>query len=799
MKFSEQWLREWVSPALATQALAEQVTMAGLEVDAVERVAAVFSGVVVAEVLSREPHPDADKLSVCRVDDGSAEPVQVVCGAPNVAVGQKVAFARVGAVLPDDTKADGFKIKKAKLRGVESRGMICSASELGLAEETSPGILELPLDAPGGVDLRDWMGLEDATIEVDLTPNRGDCLSLKGLAREVGVLNRLAVVEPAVSAQAAVHDASFPVHVSAVEACPRYVGRIVRNVDVNATTPLWMVERLRRSGVRAISPLVDITNYVMLELGQPMHAFDLANLEQAIEVRYAREGETLVLLDGQRIALRSDTLIIADAEKPLAMAGVMGGECSGVSDATRDVFLEAAFFTPLAVAGQARSYGLHTDASHRFERGVDPALTRQAIERATQLLLAIAGGEPGPLSETASPDHLPAEQHILLRAARLEQCLSMPLPGEEVIDILTRLGMQVSAQGDTSWRVGVPSWRFDVAIEEDLIEELARIHGYNRLPVRRPAARLSLQADDEARQPLSRLRRQLVARGYQEAISYSFVAPELQALLAPGVEAPRLANPISSDMAVMRASLLPGLLKALMHNLNRQQQRVRLFESGLVFRGDLDSLEQTAMLGGLVCGPRDPEGWAARRDDVDFFDLKGDLESLLAMGGNRDAWRFEPAEHPALHPGQTAAVLHLGQRVGWIGALHPAVRAELGLKSDPLVFEIELDRLVRGRLPRFAALSRYPEVRRDLALVVDESVAVQALLDTLRDQAGEWLTDLHLFDVYQGAGIAEGYKSVALGLTWQHPSRTLNDEEINQLVEAIVAESRQRLGAELRG
>lgn len=799
MKFSEQWLREWVSPNLATQALADQVTMAGLEVDAVERVAGVFSGVVVAEVLSREPHPNADKLSVCRVDDGSAEPAQVVCGAPNVAAGQKVAFARVGAVLPDDAKADGFKINKAKLRGVESRGMICSASELGLAEETSPGILELPLDAPAGADLRDWMGLDDATIEVDLTPNRGDCLSLKGLAREVGVLNRLAVVEPDVSAQAAVHDASFPVRVSAVEACPRYVGRIVRNVDVNATTPLWMVERLRRSGVRAISPLVDITNYVMLELGQPMHAFDLANLEQAIEVRYAREGETLMLLDGQRIALRSDTLIIADAEKPLAMAGVMGGEFSGVSDATRDVFLEAAFFTPLAVAGQARSYGLHTDASHRFERGVDPALTRQAIERATQLLLAIAGGEPGPLSETASPDHLPNERHVVLRAARIEQCLSMPLPGEEVVDILTRLGMQVSAQGDTCWRVGVPSWRFDVAIEEDLIEELARIHGYNRLPVRRPAARLSLQADDETRQPLARLRRQLVARGFQEAISYSFVAPELQALLAPGVEAPRLANPISSDMAVMRASLLPGLVKALMHNLNRQQQRVRLFESGLVFRGDLDSLEQTAMLGGLVCGTRDPEGWTARRDDVDFFDLKGDLESLLAMGGDHGAWRFEPAEHPALHPGQTAAVLHLNQRVGWIGALHPAVRAELGLKSDPLVFEIELDRLVRGRLPRFAALSRYPEVRRDLALVVDESVAVQALLDTLRDQAGEWLTDLHLFDVYQGAGIAEGYKSVALGLTWQHPSRTLNDEEINQLVEAIVAESRQRLGAELRG
>lgn len=792
MKFSEQWLREWVSPQLAAQALADQITMAGLEVDAVEPVADTFTGVVVASVTDKVQHPDADKLSVCQVDDGSGESVQVVCGAPNVAVGQKVPFARVGAVLPGD-----FQIKRAKLRGQESRGMVCSASELGLEEGTSAGILVLPATAPVGEDFRTWMELEDNTIEVDLTPNRGDCLSIKGLAREVGVLNRLAIEGPAIEAQPARHDQRFPIRVSDPERCPRYVGRIIRGVNVEAETPLWMVERLRRSGVRSIDPVVDITNYVMLELGQPMHAFDLANLNEGIEVRLAREGERLVLLDGQEIALRDKTLIIADRRGPLAIAGVMGGEHSGVSPETRDIFLESAFFSPLAVAGQARSYGLHTDASHRFERGVDPALAAVAVERATQLLGEITGGDAGPVVDVTSREHMPSSSRIELRAARLEQALGMPLDAETVVDILQRLGMAVSetAQG---WSAEAPSWRFDIAIEEDLIEEVARIHGYNRLPVRRPVARLALRPDHEGRQPLSRLRRQMVARGYQEAISYSFVSPELQRTLMPEAQSPRLANPISSDMAVMRASLFPGLLKALEHNLNRQQNRVRLFESGLIFKGELDSLEQTAMLGGLACGPRDPEGWAAGRENVDFYDVKGDLESLLGMSGDEAAWRFEPGRHPALHPGQTARVLCRGEPVGWIGTLHPAVRAELGLKVDPVLFEVRLDALSHGRLPSFSPLSRYPEVRRDLALLVEETLPVQDLLDCVRAQAGDWLTELRLFDVYRGKGVTEGNKSVALGLTWQHPSRTLNDDEINRLVDAIVTESGQRFGARLR-
>ncbi len=793
MKFSEQWLREWVSPQLATQALADQITMAGLEVDALEPVAAAFEGVVVAEVLEKAQHPDADKLSVCRVDDGSGEPVQVVCGAPNVAVGQKVPFARVGGVLPGD-----FKIRKAKLRGQESRGMICSASELGLEEEASPGILELPASAPVGEDFRDWLGLNDHTIAMDLTPNRGDCLSLKGMAREVGVLNRLPVAGPATQPVAATHDDTFPVRVEDAEHCPRYIGRLIRGVDVTAATPLWMVERLRRSGIRSIDPVVDVTNYVMLELGQPLHAFDRANLHGAVVVRLARAGERLVLLDGQEVTLTDDTLVIADERGPLAIAGVMGGEHSGVSAETRDIFLESAFFAPLVVAGQARRYGLHTDASHRFERGVDAELAREAAERATALLLQITGGEPGPLVEVVSDEHLPAERRVRLRAARLEQALGKALPAEEVTEILQRLGMAVEGD-DQGWSAVAPSWRFDIAIEEDLIEEVARIHGYNRLPVRRPQARLALRPDHEARTPLGRLRRQMVARGYYEAVTYSFVAPELQRALLPEAVSPVLANPISADLSVMRASLFPGLVRALEHNLNRQQTRVRLFETGLIFRGELDDLQQLPMLGALVCGSREPEGWAASRDAVDFFDLKGDLESLLAMGGDPEAWRFEPAEHSALHPGQCARILHRGEEAGWIGTLHPAVRAQLGLKVDAVLFEVRLDALTHGRVPAFTPLSRFPEVRRDLAFLVDEDLPMQALLDTIRSQAGEWLTESRLFDVYQGKGVSEGRKSVALGLTWQHPSRTLNDEEINQLVDAIITESRQHLGAEPRG
>ncbi|WP_030073165.1 phenylalanine--tRNA ligase subunit beta [Halomonas alkaliantarctica] len=792
MKFSEQWLRDWVAPQLDTQAIADQITMAGLEVDGIEAVASPFSGVVVAEVLTKAKHPDADKLNVCTVNDGTGEPVQVVCGAPNVDVGQKIPFAQVGGVLPGD-----FKIKKAKLRGVESRGMICSASELGLAEEVSPGIFVLPASAPVGVNFREYMQLDDMTIEVDLTPNRGDCLSIKGLAREVGVLNRLPVSGPEMATVDASISDTFSVRIEAPEQCPRYLGRIIKDVDVSAETPLWMVERLRRSGVRSIDPVVDVTNYVMLELGQPLHAFDRDNLHGGITVRLAGKDERLTLLDGQEVALRSETLVIADDNGPLAMAGVMGGENSGVNEKTDTIFLESAYFTPLAIAGQARSYGLHTDASHRFERGVDPALARVAIERATKLLMEICGGQAGPVVESSSSEYLPAPRNIVLREARLESALSKRLPAEDVTDILQRLGLAVDKQGD-GWSVTAPSWRFDLAIEEDLIEEIARIHGYNNLPVRRPAARLALRPANEAMLTQAQLRNQMVARGFQEAITYSFVAPDLQTALLPDAVSPVLANPISSDLSVMRASLFPGLVRALEHNLNRQQTRVRLFETGLVFNGHLDNLTQVPMMGALVCGSREPEGWSGAKAQVDFYDLKGDLESLLALGGAFDAWRFEPDEHPSLHPGQTAKLLHNGKPAGWIGALHPQVRAKLGLKVDAVMFEVRLDALSEGAIPAFEPLSRYPEVRRDLAFTVKAETPVQALLDCAKAQAGDYLKDIRLFDVYAGKGVADGDKSIALGLTWQHASRTLNDDEINLLVDSIIAQVRSELGAELR-
>ncbi|WP_110641533.1 phenylalanine--tRNA ligase subunit beta [Salinicola sp. CPA57] len=792
MKFSEAWLREWVSPALGTQALADAITMAGLEVDGIEPVGAIFQGVVVATVVAKAPHPDADKLNVCQVDDGSGERVQVVCGAPNVDIGQKVPFARVGAVLPDD-----FKIKRAKLRGVESCGMICSASELGLEEGRSEGIYVLPGDAPVGKDFRAWLQLDDHTIEVDLTPNRGDCLSLRGIAREVGCVTGAKVIEPSIAPIAARNNAQFAVEVSDSEWCPRYLGRIIRDVDASASTPLWMRERLRRGGIRSIDPAVDVTNYVMLELGQPMHAFDLDALKGGIQVRRAHAGERLTLLDGQDVVLNEDTLVIADHDRALAIAGVMGGEATGVTGETRNLFLEAAYFSPLAVAGKARDFGLHTDASHRFERGVDPDITRPAMERATQLLTAIVGGSPGPITEVRQPAHLPRRADVELRRERLSACLGVRLPDEEIHRIFRSLGMASSAPGQ-SWRVQIPSWRFDISIEEDLIEEIARLHGYNRLPVRRPQARLGLKADDEATRPLRRLRRHMVSRGYQEAVTYSFVSPELQALIIPNGVSPTLANPISSDMSVMRHSLFPGLIKALTHNLNRQQHRVRLFETGLVFQGELDELVQTSMFGGLICGTRDVEGWSSRRDSVDFYDLKGDLESLIALGGNAEEWTFVPAAHPALHPGRSASLCRDGQVVGWLGALHPGIRAQLDIKPEVYVFEVEQAALTQGVIPKFEPLSRYPEVRRDLAFVLREDVEIAPLIESIRSRAGDWLTQWQLFDVYRGKGVDDGDKSIALGLTWQHPSRTLNDEEINQLIADVVEVAQARFGARLR-
>lgn len=790
MKFSEQWLRELVQPQIGTQELADQLSLSGLEVDDVEGVAGEFSGVVVGEILTAEQHPNADKLQVCQVNDGE-QTVQVVCGAPNARAGLKTAFARVGAVLPGD-----FKIKKAKLRQVESFGMLCAEDELGLSDDHG-GIMELAADAPVGQDIREFLNLNDKIIDVDLTPNRGDCLSIAGMAREVGVLNKAAVAEVEAPAIAPVIDDRFDVELVDANGCPRYLGRVIRNINPGVTTPLWMQEKLRRSGVRSIDPVVDVTNFVLLELGQPMHAFDLSKLDSGIRVRKAEQGEKLVLLDGQEVELNADTLVIADAKGPVAMAGIMGGEPTSVTDETRDIFLESAFFAPLAIAGRARSYGLHTDSSHRFERGVDWKQQRKAIERATALLLDIVGGEAGPVIEAVNESELPPVQQVELRHAKVTAMLALEIPAAEIEEILTRLGMQLTAV-DGGWKVQVPSYRFDISIEVDLIEEIARVYGYNNLPVHTPTAKLPIPPIAEARLTLQSLRRHLVARGYQEAITYSFIETELQKSFDDQHEAIALANPISAEMAVMRTTLWPGLAKALQYNQHRQQARVRLFETGQRFLPKADELVQENVIAGILAGNRDAEGWTAGKEKLDFFDAKGDLESLLALGGRGNQFSFVADRHVALHPGQTARIEQNGETVGYIGALHPSLVKQLDLNGPVYLFEVSLDAVTGGKLPRFSSLSKFPESRRDLAVVADQATGFDAIRQVVEAEAGEFLKQVTLFDVYQGQGIEPGRKSLALGLTWQHPSRTLNEEEINSAVSAVVSALRERCGATLR-
>jgi len=794
MRFSEAWLREWVSPPIDTATLTAQLTMAGLEVDAVESAAPGFSGVVVGLVLAAEPHPDAVKLRVCRVDAGQRELLQIVCGAANVAAGMKVPVALVGAVLPGD-----LQIKPAKLRGVESSGMICSAVELGLAE-TSEGILPLPAEAQIGADLRAWLQLDDACIEVDLTPDRGDCLSLAGIAREVGVINRSPVAGPRIDPVAPTIDDRFTVRLEAGPACPRYVCRIVRNVAVGAETPLWMRERLRRSGLRSLGPLVDVTNYVLLELGQPLHAFDLARLDGEIRVRMAEPGERLTLLNGDEAALRPDTLVIADARVPVALAGIMGGAGSAVGEGTRDILLESAFFAPAAISGKARSYGLHTDSSHRFERGVDTGLQVRAIERATRLLLDLVGGKPGPVVEVLSPGDLPKRAALLLRRARVRQVLGIELADADVEDILTRLGMEVSPTAD-GWEVLPPSSRFDTVLEVDLIAEIGRIHGYDNIPIAHAPTAATTRAPAETAFDLDRARLALVARGYQEVITYSFVSPELQALVDPGRPVLALANPISAELSVMRTGLWPGLLQAACQNLARQQQRVRLFESGLRYLpepGETGVPRQDAVLGGLVVGPVDPEQWGQAPQGADFFDLKADVEAILMLTGCPDAYAFVPAEHPALHPGQTARIERDGREVGILGMLHPALAARLDIGTDAYLFELVLDGLSAGRLPAFRYLSKFPSIRRDIAILVGTGVSRAEIEACIAAAEPDLLTEIVLFDVYQGEKIESGRKSLALGLILQASSQTLTDQEVDRCIARILAQLESDIGARLR-
>jgi phenylalanyl-tRNA synthetase beta chain len=698
----------------------------------------------------------------------------------------------VGAELPGD-----FKIKKAKLRGVPSNGMLCSASELGLAESSS-GLMELPADAPIGENFRTYLQLDDVTIELGLTPNRGDCLSLAGIAREAGVLNQAAVQGPVASAVAATIEDTVSITVAAAAECPRYLGRVIRGVNVAAETPLWMRERLRRSGTRSLGPVVDVTNYVLLELGQPMHAFDLGQLSGGIQVRLARAGEKLKLLNEQEVELDASTLVIADDKGPLAMAGVMGGADSAVGDATQDIFLESAFFTPASVAGRARRYGLHTDSSHRFERGVSPELAAQAMARATALLLEIAGGSAGPLIEAASLQHLPEPRVITLRHARVERILGTTVVKETIEAILGRLEMQLVPGGE-GWQVTPPAFRFDIGIEEDLIEEIGRIVGYSNLPSSRPQAALRMGERPEAQLGKGDLAAVLVARGYQEAITYTFVEPKMQQLLDPQREPIALANPISADMSVMRTTLWAGLLPVLQRNLNRQQGRVRLFEYGMRFlplQGG--AMQQDNVLAGIVFGNVLPEQWAATEQKLDFFDVKGDVEALLALSGRLEAFSFNAESHPALHPGQSARILLDGKAVGWLGAAHPSLESQLGLSGQTFLFEIEATALLSGTVAKFSEISKYPAIRRDIALVLDRDIPASAVIATARKAAPDTLQNLKLFDLYQGEHIDSGRKSIAMGLTLQAQSRTLTDDEVDSAIEQIVTTLANELGAALR-
>jgi len=777
MRISENWLREWVNPDLNTDELVAQLTMAGLEVDSVECAAPKLDNIVVASVVKREQHPQADRLSLCQVDDGSGELVQVICGASNVREGLKVPFARIGAELP------GFKIKKAKLRGVESFGMICSEQELQMAD-SSNGILELPADAPVGQAISEYLALNDSLIEIDLTPNRGDCLSIAGVAREVAANNPVALTPVGIEPVTAAIDNRIDVELINAEACPAYTGRIIRGVNPSAQTPMWMREKLRRCGLRPISPVVDVTNYILIELGQPMHGFDLTKLSGGIRVRNAQAGEKLTLLDGSALECRDDTLVIADHDKALALAGIMGGLDSSVQDDTRDILLEAAFFAPAHIAGKARSYGLHTDSSHRFERGVDPQLQTLAMERATRLIIDIMGGEAGPVVQVTSPEHMPTNPEVTLRHARIERMLGIDVSEQQVEQILRDLDMSVSA-GAGEWTVRAPSYRFDITIEADLIEEIGRIIGYNNIPGTREAAHATMSSFSEQRVSLNQVRDALVGLGYYEAITYSFVSPELQAILDPGQATLSLSNPISADMSEMRTRLLPGLVQAVRHNLNRQQNRVRLFETGLCFVPGEQGLVQRPHVGAVISGSAQPESWADKQRPADFFDIKGDLQALMRMA-RAAVFEFCPSQNPVLHPGQSADILVDGNTVGYVGVLHPAVLQKLGVQQNLLAFEIEAKYLTASALPAFAELSRFPAIRRDLALLVEQDIDAQQLINSVTSLQSSIIKDVFVFDVYTGGELKKNLKSIALGLILQDFSRTLVDEDVDQIVDQVL-------------
>jgi phenylalanyl-tRNA synthetase beta chain len=794
MKVPYSWLAEWTELPWEAAELGSRLTMAGFELEALEPAAPPFTGVVVAEILSAERHPQADKLQVCCVSAGSGAPLQIVCGASNARAGLKSALAIVGARLPGDVT-----IGAAKLRGVASQGMLASARELGLAEASS-GILELPADAPVGQPLREYLRLDEVVLDLNVTPNRGDAMSVLGIAREVAALTGKGLTGPEIKPLRASGTATFPVRLAAADACPRFAGCIVRGIDNRAPPPLWMRERLRRAGLRSISPVVDVTNYVMLELGQPMHAYDLGKLKSGITVRLARPGEAVALLDGTRVSAEADVLLITDADGPVGLAGIMGGERTAVTPDTTEVFFESAFFAPAALLGRARRFGLTTDASQRFERGVDPTQQARAIERALSLLTPIAGGTAAPIEVTESTAHLPQRPAAPLRAGQLQRLLGVALPSGRVIETLERLNMKVKAAAE-GWQVTPPAYRFDIGIEADLIEEVARIVGFEAIP----------ETDAQARQRFGRLPTEhpaeaavllaLAARGYSEAISYAFVDPALQAQLFPDRPALALSNPIASDLSVMRISLWPGLLRAALENQHRQADRIRLFEHGTRFEVQGGATREIDTLAGVAIGARLPEQWAVPKElrpAVDFYDVKGDVAALLAATGETESFEFQAGVLPALHPGRAARVLRRNRPVGWLGELHPNLVRALDFTYAPVLFELDAETALAMRRVTYQEISRFPQVRRDLAVVIDEAVTLSTLAERVTLAASSLLRDLRVFDVYRGTGLEPGRKSVAFGLIFQDISRTLTDDDVDRLMAAVKADLRENLNARFR-
>jgi phenylalanyl-tRNA synthetase beta chain len=790
MKFSEKWLRQFVNPSVDSETLMHQLTMAGLEVDGHEPACLPFEGLVVAEVKSVSKHPDADKLHICEVDCGEKENLTIVCGAPNVMEGMRTVLAKVGASL-----ADKPILEAVALKGVTSYGMLCSASEIGLGEDND-GIIELSAYEPIGKSLKELVDIDDNIIEISLTPNRGDCLSLRGIAREVAVFNKIGTTENKINSVKAISKASRNIKLTAETACPRYVGRVIENVDVSVQTPLWLSEKLRRSGIRSINIVVDITNFVLLELGQPMHAFDNDYLKGDIEVRYPKEGEQLKLLDESEHKLKPETLVISDDSGPLAMAGLMGGFDSAVTTQSKNIFLESAFFKPEVIIGEARLYGLHTDSSHRFERGVDPQLQKNAIERATELIIQLCGGEAGSITEKISNDNLPKNKEVILRKAQINRILGIELEDQFVTETFSSLEMSCKYK-EKQWFVVAPSHRFDINIEVDLIEELARIYSYDAISVAIPNNHLKMSIPNPVHISVKQIREILINRDYQEVITYSFIDPEHNKLLKDKEKTLVLANPIAPELSEMRTSLLPGLLNSLQYNVKRQRERVRIFETGLVFEGDVD-LKQESHIGGLIYGNTHEKQWDIKNISTDFYDMKSDVGAIIYSAVEADRIELRKSEFEILHPGQAVDVLIDGNKVGCYGQLHPKIASKFDLNNDVYLFEFNIKSLNRNSVVKYQPISKFPSVKRDISILIDEEIPLAEVMSSVKNNATNALSNLELFDVYQGEGIEKEKKSLALGLTFQVTSSTLRDEEVETIMGNIIDGLYNKFGAKLR-